>query len=285
MRKACLILFVVAIFFHARLNAQELVLTVLFDYNKSEIPDSSLVQLARTLHKYPIEKVLLEGHCDSIGSRAYNLGLSKRRADAVKKLLLHNGISDTAIKTCIGFGKDRPLNANTDSLQRQRNRRVHVTFYYSDTVSTHPVIKRDTTNKVASRTNQLQNQSLEVGKTIVLENMLFYPGRHILRPESEPVLCELLQVLRANRSLVIEIQGHVCCTTSEPDGYDWDTDTHNLSLNRARAVYEYLVMMGINAKRLSYTGFGGTRKINQDESSEELKAVNRRVEIKILKTN
>lgn len=283
MRITGLLLFFVAGFLHTRLVAQELVLTVLFEYNKAEIPDSSLVQLARTLHKYRIEKVLLEGHCDSIGSRAYNLGLSKRRADAVKKLLLHNGISDTAVKTCIGFGKERPLNTNADSAQRQRNRRVHVTFYYSDTSSSYRNATVDTPSHGTPNVNQLQNQTLEVGKTIVLENMLFYPGRHVLRPESEPVLRELLQVLRANRSLVIEIQGHVCCTTTEPDGYDWDTDTHNLSLNRARAVYEYLVMMGINSRRLNYTGFGGTRKINQDESSEELKAVNRRVEIKIIK--
>lgn len=262
--------------------AQEQVMTVLFDSDKDLIPDSSMIQLIRWIHRHRIEKVLLEGHCDSIGSRAYNLDLSRRRAGAVQRLLAQNGIDRHSIKTCVGYGKDRPLTVNNSDEARQKNRRVHVTFYYQQLEEKPPEVRDSSKLKAEEAKNIFDGKKLEAGQQIVLENMLFYPGRHLLRPESLPELHALLQLLRANRNLVIEIHGHVCCTTTEPDGYDWDTDSHDLSLNRARFIYEYLISMGIGAKRLSYKGFGGTQKIHQDESDEILRAENRRVEIKIV---
>jgi outer membrane protein OmpA-like peptidoglycan-associated protein len=263
-------------------RAQEQVITVLFDYDKDLIPDSSMIQLIKWIHQHQVEKVLLEGHCDSIGSRVYNLDLSRRRAGTVQRLLTQNGIDRHSIKTCVGYGKDRPFTDNNTDETRQKNRRVHVTFYYRN-LEPKPIVVRDTSaTKVEEAKNVFDGKKLEAGQQIVLENMLFYPGRHILRPESLPELHALLKLLRANRNLVIEIHGHVCCTTTEPDGYDWDTDSHDLSLNRARFIYDYLISMGIGAKRLSYKGFGGTQKIHPDESDETLRAENRRVEIKIV---
>lgn len=52
---------------------------------------------------------------------------------------------------------------------------------------------------------------------------------------------------------------------------------------RARAVTDYLVEQGISPERLRYKGFGGTKKINEDESTETLKRINRRVEMKVIK--
>lgn len=74
------------------------------------------------------------------------------------------------------------------------------------------------------------------------------------------VYFNLFNTLKTHPTLTIEIQGHLCCTTHNED------------------VYDYLVENGISADRLSYKGFGGTRKIITEEESEEDKTTNRRVE-------
>lgn len=261
------------------IKAQEIKLIVLFDYNKFEVPDTSLLKLAKLISQNKIERVLLEGHCDSVGSKEYNIILSNKRASEIKKLLFQNGISKNSIKTCIGYGKEKPLNKNATEFERQLNRRVVITVFEKENLSKIVAIE-----KINEKEKPIiKNQVLSVGKSIVLENLLFIPGRHVIRPESKEVLEELFNLMDENTKLEIEIQGHVCCTVDEPDGYDWDEGTHNLSENRAKAVYQFLIRKGINAHRMIFKGYGGSQKINEDESTEELKSENRRVEFKVLK--
>lgn len=260
-------------------QCQEKNYTVLYEYNKDAIPDSALIQLMKLIHSNSVERVLLEGHCDSIGSKEYNYELSTRRAESVKKLFIQNGISKSMIKTCIGYGKDKPKVANSDEVSRQLNRRVQVTLYLNE----HEIDNKLQENiPIATPIVVLKKEDLKKDHKIVLKNLLFYAGRHILKQSSYSELETLILLLQENPSLEIEIQGHVCCTTIEPDGYDWDLGTHNLSVMRAKTIYEFLIENNIKASRLTYKGFGGTQKINQDESSEELKAINRRVEIKVI---
>jgi outer membrane protein OmpA-like peptidoglycan-associated protein len=264
---------------NAWLFAQEKKIMVLFDFNKYEIPDSSLLKIAKILSQNNIDRILLEGHCDSVGSKEYNINLSNKRANEIKKLLVQNGVSKTAIKTCIGYGKEKPLNKNATEFERQLNRRVVVTIFENENLSKiMPVEKINDKEKPS-----IKNQVLSIGKNIVLENLLFIGGRHIVRPESKEILEELFDLMDGNPTLEIEIQGHVCCTLDEPDGFDWDEGTHNLSENRAKAVYQFLIKKGINGNRMIFKGYGGTQKINEDESTEELKSENRRVQFKILK--
>jgi outer membrane protein OmpA-like peptidoglycan-associated protein len=217
--------------------------------------------------------VLIEGHCDSMGSTQYNYKLSERRANEVRKLLLHNGLNPKTIKTCIGYGKDQPLTNNLSEIDRQLNRRVIVHFTISEKDSRAEVKKE----------NILKSEEFKVGKKITLKNLLFYGGRHILKPESKGILDNLCDILKKNPKLKIEIQGHVCCTTNQIDGYDYDTRTDNLSVNRAKAIYELLIQeCGILENRLSYKGFGGRQKLIEDEITEEERSLNRRVEIKVL---
>jgi outer membrane protein OmpA-like peptidoglycan-associated protein len=263
--------------------AQEHQYVVYFEYDKSNIPDSSLIYIAQYLHSNIIDRVLIEGHCDSIGSREYNYGLSNRRANEVKKLLTDNGIANKSIKTCIGFGKEKPLVTNESEARRQLNRRAVLTFYLKEKEDTITEISKS----LADSTSQIEPDEynindFEVGQSIVLKDLYFWGGRHVLKPSSYPELRKLYRLLLHYPSLKIEIHGHVCCTTLEPDGYDWDTDKDNLSVSRARTIMYYLIDQGISSKRLSYKGFGGTKKINLDESTEELRSVNRRVEFHIL---
>lgn len=288
-------------------HAQELHETVLFEYDKSYIPDSSMLHLVKLIHKNAIDRVLIEAHCDSIGSREYNRGLSLRRANEVKRLLTDNGVPSEQIKTCIGYGKERPIVGNETAENRQRNRRAHITFYlhefpqsitkknvpafdYYDTLSvmkivpeTAPLQQTKLTSESKETIGGISISELKVGQNVILDNMYFWGGRHVLKKESYPTLKELHRLLVNYPTLEIEIEGHVCCTVDQPDGYDWDTDRNDLSVARAKAIYEFLVLNGIAKSRLSYKGYGGSRKINLDESNEALRSVNRRVEFKIIK--
>ncbi len=68
--------------------------------------------------------VLLEGHCDELGSVQYNLELGKRRAQAVKDYLVDLGVEASGIHI-VSYGKERPFCAESTRRCRQRNRRVH----------------------------------------------------------------------------------------------------------------------------------------------------------------
>ncbi len=262
------------------LVAQEKKLIVLFDFNKYDIPDSSLLKLAKVINQQNIDRVLLEGHCDSVGSKQYNIVLSNNRANEIKKLFVQNGIPKTAIKTCIGFGKEKPLNKNETEFERQLNRRVVITIFENE--NTQPT-QQPQTALLTKDLPIIKKYELSVGKSIVLENLLFIPGKHIIKEESKTILEELFELMHENPKLEIEIQGHVCCTMDEPDGFDWDEGTHNLSETRAKAVYQFLTKKGINGNRMIFKGYGGSQKLNEDESTEELKSENRRVEFKVLK--
>ena len=55
-----------------------------------------------------VQQVQLEGHCDSLGSEAYNVGLGRRRAESVKRFLTAQGISTNHLPI-ISYGEERPL--------------------------------------------------------------------------------------------------------------------------------------------------------------------------------
>lgn len=88
-------------------------------------PDSQAVldPVAANLKKYPDLQIELQGHTDSAGADRYNLGLSQRRADAVRAYLLSQGVSASQV-VARGYGESQPV-ANNDSPEgRAQNRRV-----------------------------------------------------------------------------------------------------------------------------------------------------------------
>jgi outer membrane protein OmpA-like peptidoglycan-associated protein len=89
--------------------------------------------------------------------------------------------------------------------------------------------------------------------------------------------------LKDHPTYKIELDGHVCCQPEWDltDALDFDSGDNHLSLNRAKAVYDYLVRNGIDASRLSYKGFGGRFHL-VPENTEEDALKNRRVEIRII---
>lgn len=106
---------------------------VLFDFDKASLRPVAaqvLQNVAVVIQAYPAYAVTISGHTDSKGGKAYNQGLSERRAFAVKSWLVSHGVANTA--TTQGFGGDRPIASNTrpdgsdDPIGRQKNRRVEI---------------------------------------------------------------------------------------------------------------------------------------------------------------
>lgn len=101
---------------------------VLFDTGRAELKAGAfdtLDRLANFLRDNPERKLKIEGHTDSVGSDEYNLGLSHRRADAVRAALVSRGVDGGRITT-EGLGKARPVASNDSAEGRQRNRRVEI---------------------------------------------------------------------------------------------------------------------------------------------------------------
>lgn len=101
---------------------------VLFAFDKSELlPNAGprLDRLAGFLKQYPQRRLLIEGYTDGIGSEAYNLQLSERRAAAVRNALMMRGVDPSRITTR-GYGKAYPVADNGTAEGRALNRRVEV---------------------------------------------------------------------------------------------------------------------------------------------------------------
>ncbi|WP_138431228.1 OmpA family protein [Fodinibius saliphilus] len=115
----------------AQRTERGLVLTlgdVLFDFDKATLKpggERAANNLAQFLKEYPERNVMIEGFTDIVGSADYNKKLSRRRANAVKRELIGQGISATRIQIR-GYGEKYPVASNETEAGRQQNRRVEV---------------------------------------------------------------------------------------------------------------------------------------------------------------
>jgi len=118
-------------------------------------------------------------------------------------------------------------------------------------------------------------QPVEVGTTVNLKNVLFAQAKTDILPESYPELDLVVNFLKENPNVRIELMGHT-------DGRGVHADNVKLSQQRVNRVKEYLVSKGIEPRRISGKGFGGSRPIASNDT-EESRRMNRRVEFVIKK--
>lgn len=118
-------------------------------------------------------------------------------------------------------------------------------------------------------------QKLQPGVNVVLKNIFFDTNKFELLPASVTELTSLLELLQANKTISIEIQGHT-------DNAGNVTDNQKLSVERAQAVYKYLTDHQIDAERLSYKGFGSSKPIAPNTTAAG-KQQNRRTSFSITK--
>jgi outer membrane protein OmpA-like peptidoglycan-associated protein len=101
---------------------------ILFDVDKTEIKPAareSIAKAAEVLVKYPDTYITVEGHTDSIGAIEYNQKLSEWRADAVRDMLMRDGVPPSRV-SIKGYGESDPVADNSTPEGRQSNRRVQL---------------------------------------------------------------------------------------------------------------------------------------------------------------
>ena len=101
---------------------------VKFEFDSDRLTPAAkeiLNQVGETLKAYPEVNVEVQGHTDYIGTDAYNLGLSEKRAIAVKVYLGGKGVQTQRLSP-VGYGKTRPIDTNETEAGRENNRRVEL---------------------------------------------------------------------------------------------------------------------------------------------------------------
>jgi len=114
-------------------------------------------------------------------------------------------------------------------------------------------------------------QPIKVGESMVLKNIFFETGKFELKSTSFIELDKLVNLLKENPTLKMEVVGHT-------DNVGDDTANLKLSENRAKSVYDYVSNKGIDKSRLSYKGKGESQPIDSNDA-ETGRAANRRTEL------
>jgi OmpA-OmpF porin, OOP family len=113
------------------------------------------------------------------------------------------------------------------------------------------------------------------GETIVLNHLIFAQGKSVIDPKSYSELDEVVQMLKENQKIEIQLEGHT-------DNQGNPKLNMDLSQDRVDAVKKYLVDKGIAKGRIKTKAFGGTQPL-RNEMTQEARALNRRVEMRILR--
>ncbi|MGQ0529825.1 MAG: OmpA family protein [Panacagrimonas sp.] len=99
---------------------------VKFEFDSDKLTKAAeliLNDVADTMAAYPDVSVEVQGHTDSLGTDAYNLGLSERRSNSVKRYLAGRGIVSNRM-TPVGYGESQPIATNETPEGQEENRRV-----------------------------------------------------------------------------------------------------------------------------------------------------------------
>lgn len=250
----------VSLFFIFFLNSfSQKKFTLFFETNSSELNKTELDKFNNFVKTKDLKILKVIGFCDLRSSNQYNDSLALARASFIASLL--------RLATFNTVFEVKSKGENFNQLKNlDLNRKVEIHFK----IEKQAAIKITKDNELADVVKKSK-----IGDKLVLKNLSFYDRTDILYPESYKIREELLQVLRDNPKLKIEIQGHICCTPGKDD--------EEIALKRCVGTVEYLVINGIDKSRLSYKSFDAKQPIYPiPEKNEEQRKANRRVEILIV---
>ena len=255
---------ILLLLFFVHLSAQEKgTYSVYFEFDKFTINENQISCITDLLKdaKTPFDAIQLFGYCDDRGSADYNDKLSIKRVASVQKILIANGIALNKIFVCEGRGRVIIAKDSLKNLQkiRDKNRRVDLIFTSKTIYTSFP-------------------ENPKVGDLIILDKIEFEMGSSIVSLKAKKELDKNIVLLQKHKSLRFEIRGHVCCTSSKyNDAIDQETDERNLSINRAKNVFTYLRLKGINPYRMTFKGYGNKFPLGKGDEFD------RRVEFLITK--
>jgi len=120
------------------------------------------------------------------------------------------------------------------------------------------------------------------GKVAEIPDLLFVGDKAVLLPESERILPMVFGFMKLNPDLVIEIGGHIKSPNQPPVSREsWH---YQLSRDRAKVIYDYLLQNEVDPRRISYKGYGNWKMLFPKAKSRRDQQQNRRVEIRVTGT-
>jgi len=262
--------------FQFAFSQQELKHEVYFETDQYDIPEtehSRLLLFLSEIENMDIAKVSIYGFCDDRGSDSYNLVLSQLRADEIKIVFSNNELDESVITNVDGKGEILVNFVREDDLNKIRglNRKVEIIVT--------PVFPPKPKEAKPENTEDLLKGDLKEGDKILLDNLLFRTGYSYLTKDSKVVLDRISKILADRKDIYFTIEGHVCCTQGERDAMDRKTKKRNLSVARAKYIYDYLAKNGVHRSRMKYIGM--RRKMSLGGAPE----LDRRVEILVTRIN
>jgi len=262
LKKLYVLLFIFqSILAHAQYNIEHSVYFDTDEFLLTKTEQTRLQKLLTTLSRDNVIQIEIYGFCDDRGGENYNLVLSQNRANSIKSLFNEASFFPEKISTVDGKG-ELLLNIIDDkdpSVLRALNRRVDVVISYPEESSPNYNVVEKIANK----------------NKFVLENVLFITGYSYVTRNSKKTLSNVVKRIKESDFSFV-IQGHVCCTEGALDAVDKKTSKRNLSVARAKFVYDFFIKEGIDKSRMSYEGLA--HKFPLGGSTDK----DRRVEILIL---
>lgn len=267
--------------------------SVFFDSNKSDLKKIENDKLSNWIQTHADVKIVaINGYTDEDGTTGFNDTLAQKRVGFVFSKVKDKVKIRDDFKTR-SFGELHNLSKN-----KAENRKVSI-FYIEakdlaredeilgikKEIKERPIVSYPTQISIDNPNGTKSEYQLDVnfmrqiadakaGEKLKIDNLNFIINTFAVVNESRGKLYELLLVLKRNPGLKIEIQGHLCCMPK---------DRTDLSTQRAKAIYNFLVTNKIEKSRLSYKGFGSSQPIFPlPEKDETERAANRRVEIAIV---
>jgi len=246
-----------------------------------------IINLKKALTADTNLKIELGGYTDNSGSTSKNIAISKKRAQFVYDHLIKSGFSKDRISFA-GYGPAKPIFSNRYKSTRAGNRRIEVKIIQK-TVHTGTTLVDETIEHskiiTAKKTNEhkkylsyfISNPTEKLQSNFIIDSLQFLSGSFSLDSTGSDLkyLNELVQYLQNNKYIKAHIHGYT-------DASGIPEKNAILSEERAKVIYNYLILHKINQNRLHYSGHGSENPIatNTYKWGRDL---NRRIEVEFMK--
>ncbi|WP_397364153.1 OmpA family protein [Olleya sp. R77988] len=250
-------------------SQSELTHDVYFNTDEYDVPlteENRILLFISSLDTIQIQKISIYGFTDDRGTNDYNLELSQNRANTIKELFSGYGIEESLITNVNGKGEIllKVLNENEVHKIRGLNRKVEIIVTpkppkKEEVKKEEPVevveVKTEEPKANAKKTtDDIAKGTIKKGDKITLDKIYFKTSYSYVTSESKKTLEDLAKLLVEKKNIYFTIQGHVCCTQMSRDAIDKKTKKRNLSVARAKYIYDYLAKKGVDKKRMKYVG-------------------------------
>lgn len=243
--------------------------TVIDENTKKEILSS-----IKNIDTKKIKSIALNVYNDDSGDKTKDDQTSKKRAEELKKIISQN-IPD--LKIIVQYkgnikteAKKAYINSHVEYL-RNKNRRIDIVANYSS-------LNSDISSLNLEHAFSPDNKA---GDRIYLKHGSFKDNQSTLTNEIARELDILALQLNKYKKLQVEIQGHICCTNGGHEALDKATGKLELSTNRAKTVYNYLIKKNVDPKRLRYKGLGNQKPLGVGIDEQ----LNKRIELYIFRAS